>query len=276
MSITPGPLVGRGRTAEIFAWENGWVLKLFHDWVSEGAAQREYRLAHHAHTAGANTPAVKDFVRHAGRWGFVMERVEGLTMLTALTSQPWRLVELAHMLADEQAQMHQCAAPGWPAQRERLEAAIRRASADYAEARDAVLRALAALPDGDRLCHGDFHPDNVLLTARGPVIIDWIDSVRGHPLADVARTSLLARLGDPPPGVKGRWLIRLGRGLFHALYLRRYFRRNPEAARQHLAAWELPVAAARIAEGIEPEQPQLLAILRRALPDIPLPVAIPG
>lgn len=46
----------------------------------------------------------------------------------------------------------------------------------------------------------DFHPDNVLLAARGPVIIDWPDATRGQPLADVARTSLLLRLGGLPPG----------------------------------------------------------------------------
>ncbi len=252
--------------AEIFAWEDGWALKLFRDWVSEADARYEYECAQRAHTAGAVTPAVRDFVRMEGRFGIVMERVDGPTMLAALTAQPWRLVELARKLAELHAQMHACAAPGWPSQREQMEDAIRRAGAERPAARDAVLQALAMLPDGDRLCHGDFHPDNVIMTARGPVVIDWISGVRGHPLADVARSSLLARLGDPPPGMKGRWLLQLGRGLFHEVYLRRYFQLRPELARAELAAWELPVVAARIAEGIEPEHMKLVAILRRSLP----------
>ena len=31
---------------------------------------------------------------------------------------------------------------------------------------------LNALPDGDFLCHGDFHPDNVMMTSGDPVLID--------------------------------------------------------------------------------------------------------
>jgi aminoglycoside phosphotransferase (APT) family kinase protein len=261
-----GSLLGQGRMAEIFAWEDGWALKLFREWVSEDTARYEYECAQRAHAAGAITPAVKDFVRMDGRLGIVMERVDGPGMLGVLQAQPWRLWELARMLADLHAQMHACAAPGWPSQRQLLEDAIRRAGAERPAARDAVLQALAALPDGARLCHGDFHPDNVIVTARGPMVIDWINGVRGNPLADVARTALLLQLGDPPPGTRMRWLLQLGRGLFRAAYLRRYFQLRSELARDALAAWELPVAAARIAEGIEPEHTKLVAILRRSLP----------
>jgi aminoglycoside phosphotransferase (APT) family kinase protein len=169
--------------------------------------------------------------------------------------------------------MHQCAARGWPSQRDSLQNAVRRAGANHPQVRDAVLQALAALPDGDRLCHGDFHPDNVLLTARGPVVIDWISGTRGHPLADVARTVLLAKLGEPPPGAKGRWLLQLGRGLFQAMYLRHYFRLRPDLSRADLAAWELPVVAARLAEGIEPERPKLVALIRQALPKLSFELA---
>jgi hypothetical protein len=99
----PGSLVGRGRTAEILAWETGWVLKLFYSWVPEAAAQREYQLARQAHIVGAITPAVKEFVSIDNRFGFVLERVNGPTLLTVLTSQPWRLLEAAHLLAGLQA-----------------------------------------------------------------------------------------------------------------------------------------------------------------------------
>src|SRR3546814_7594415 len=67
-----------------------------------------------------------------------------------------------------------------------------------------ALPILDALPDGDRLCHGDYHPGNVIETAGGPVVIDWPAVTRGHPDADYARTLLLLRLGEPPSSEERR------------------------------------------------------------------------
>ena len=57
-----------------------------------------------------------------------------------------------------------------------------------------MLGSIADMPDGDRLCHGDFHPMNILGEASQPVIIDWSDARRGDPAADVCRTYLLMKL----------------------------------------------------------------------------------
>jgi Ser/Thr protein kinase RdoA (MazF antagonist) len=39
-----------------------------------------------------------------------------------------------------------------------------------------LLSRLADMPDGDRLCHGDFHPINVLGQDSLPMVIDWPDA----------------------------------------------------------------------------------------------------
>jgi aminoglycoside phosphotransferase (APT) family kinase protein len=254
--------------AEVFAWREGWALKLYHPGVTEAAARHEYDLTRRAHTLGLASPAVAEFTQINNRFGFVMERLDGPTMMTLMQAQPWRLVEFAHMLAGLHAQMHRCQAAGWPSQREQFAAIIRRAGADYPEAREAVLQALSLLPDGDRLCHGDFHPDNVLMTARGPVIVDWNNSVCGHPLADVARTVLMAKVGELPPGPVTRRLLQWGRGWFLSEYQRRYFHLCPQHPAGQLAAWEAPVVAVRLAEGIPSETRQLLSMLKRALPAV--------
>jgi aminoglycoside phosphotransferase (APT) family kinase protein len=61
-----------------------------------------------------------------------------------------------------------------------------------------VLEGLERLPQGAALCHFDFHPDQVLMTQRGPVVIDWMTAFRGHPLADVARSCVLLSFGQAP------------------------------------------------------------------------------
>jgi len=54
--------------------------------------------------------------------------------------------------------------------------------------------AIVDMPHGDRLCHGDFHPLNILGDTLDPVVIDWLDARRGDPVADVCRSYLLLKL----------------------------------------------------------------------------------
>ena len=42
-----------------------------------------------------------------------------------------------------------------------------------------LLGRLTAMPDGDRLCHGDFYPVNVLGQNSRPMVIDWPDACCG-------------------------------------------------------------------------------------------------
>jgi aminoglycoside phosphotransferase (APT) family kinase protein len=126
---------------------------------------------------------------------------------------------------------------------------------------------LGRLPRGDRLCHGDFHLGNLLGDWDTPVVIDWGDAARGDPLADVARTELLHRLGEPPPGTR-RFLLALipiGRGILADRYVSTYRRcRGIDEARLEL--WKLVRAAARLAEGIDSETESLLGYVRKQMP----------
>lgn len=50
------------------------------------------------------------------------------------------------------------------------------------------------IPQQQGLLHGDFHFQNILVTAdKTFVVIDWHDATTGPPIADVARTLLLLR-----------------------------------------------------------------------------------
>ncbi|MEV6306568.1 phosphotransferase [Actinoplanes sp. NPDC051861] len=54
----------------------------------------------------------------------------------------------------------------------------------------AVPPRLARRP-GDRILHLDLHPENVMLTARGPVVIDWRNVREGSPDVDVALSAII-------------------------------------------------------------------------------------
>jgi aminoglycoside phosphotransferase (APT) family kinase protein len=97
-------------------------------------------------------------------------------MLQAIIQHSWKFTHYAHMLAELQAEMHQRQVAGLPSQKERLVGKITDAAVLPEAVRQAALAKLDSLPEDDKLCHGDFHPGNILLTVHGPVIIDWIDA----------------------------------------------------------------------------------------------------
>ncbi len=195
----PAALVGRGFTADVYAWGPGRVLKLFHPGQDRERSEREFRTTRAVHAAGLPVPAAHELVEVAGRWGVVFERVEGPSLLDHVRARPWTLPWSVRLLAELHTRVHRCPAPGGlPTHRESIADRITAAPLS-AEARAAARRRLAALPDGEVVCHGDFHPGNVLVTRRGPMIIDWGRAARGHPLGDVACTARLIRTAGLPP-----------------------------------------------------------------------------
>jgi len=258
-------LLGQGREAEVFEWGDGTVLRLFRPGAGrlidhEDAALRAAR-------AGAvRVPALYGRESVDGRPGLVMERIDGEDGITRLARRPWQLRRVAVGLGRIHASVHAVEAPAsLAALRTTLERRIESVEQLPSRLRTFALGELRALPDGDRLLHGDFHPGNVLVGDAGPVVIDWTNATRGDPDADVARSALMGKLGEMPPGTP--WLLRsldrFGRGAYNRLYLRAYARerRFDEAM---VRRWTIPHAAARLAERIEEEVDALLELLTAA------------
>jgi len=243
-----GKPIARGRTAEIYSWENGWILKLFHEWFPDEAVRYEARIARIVHEAGLPVPAVGEVVEVSGRLGLIYERVDGPTMLEEISTKPWRLLRSARLLAELHTEMHASEVRvELPSQRERIEEKIKQARGLGSDLRDAKLKALEGMPVGHQLCHGDFHPDNVVITEQGPVVIDWKNATQGNPLADVARSSVV--LLGVRTSERVSWWQKVMMEWYHRVYVRRYFELKG-SGKEEYRAWYPIVAAARMNEGI--------------------------
>ena len=264
-----GALIGAGRTADVYAWGEDRILKLFQNWMPDAAVKEEFTITRIARETGLPVPAADELVEIDGRPGIVFERLHGPSMLQVIEKQPLKSLPMARLLAELHARMHACLLPpDTPGQHQQLERGIGWAK-DLTEAeKQTILAILARRPDGNAVCHGDFHPDNVIMTDRGPVIIDWMTGRRGHPLADVSRTSLLLSSGGLPPRMSllTRLLINIMRRLIHSVYLNRYLQIRP-AARSEIDAWQLPILAARLfeVENYPAEKDLILGQIRTAL-----------
>jgi hypothetical protein len=126
-----------------------------------------------------------------------MERADGPTMLEVLGRRPWTLRRQARVLARLHHLVHQVPAlPG-----------LRTPCGD--EDRDSHV-----------LLHRDLHPMNVILTATGPVIIDWEGAAAGPASYDVALTWAIVDFSQVPGSGFEAAVTRAFQSLFSRSFVR--------------------------------------------------------
>ena len=150
----PGRLLGSGRTADVYEIDEAWVLR--RDREGSGDAAAVGAVMAYVREHGYPAPAVRPI--GGGRTDLVMERLDGPTMLQAHAAGELGSQEAGAVLARLLHELH--TVPG-------------RSSADA------------------RILHLDLHPDNVILTADGPRVIDWANAEEGDPGLDWGTSAVI-------------------------------------------------------------------------------------
>jgi aminoglycoside phosphotransferase (APT) family kinase protein len=177
VSDPPGPLLGTGRTADVFDLGDGRVLRRYreaHDVAMEAEVMRWLR------SAGYPVPEVFD----ADGIDLVMEKIDGPTLVDAAGRRPWTLPAIGRTLADLHERLHAIEAP--PIVRRRV-------------------------GEGSTLLHLDLHPLNVLVGPDGPMVIDWVNASVGDPAYDVAYAWMVMAIADVPTTGFVRMITGVGR-----------------------------------------------------------------
>ncbi|MDG4824223.1 phosphotransferase [Asanoa sp. WMMD1127] len=146
-------LIASGRDCDVYALGPDRVLRRSRHGRDAG---REAALMRYLAEAGFPVPKVHD----ASGPDLVMERLDGETLLASFLAGTTDPTTGAAILAELHERLHALPPP----------------SAD---------------PSGARIIHLDLHPDNVMLTSRGPVLFDWANAIEGSPDRDVAMTLLI-------------------------------------------------------------------------------------
>ncbi|MFI6350370.1 phosphotransferase [Streptomyces sp. NPDC050560] len=175
-----GDLVGSGRSADVFAIDDEWVLRRYRDGgdATAEAAVMAY-LAEHGYPVPRLRSPQSTGHGTAPRTDLVMRRLRGPSMLRALADGTITAEETGAELA---GLLH------------RLHAVPARACADPA----------------DRVLHLDLHPDNVMRTPEGPVVIDWRNTEEGPPGLDRAMSALIlaqVAVGDTALAAQSRAVL---------------------------------------------------------------------
>ena len=166
MEGDPGPVIGTGRAATVYDIGGGRVLRRYRidkDMTTEAEGMRWVR------DHGVPVPEVFDV---DGR-DLVMERIDGPSLLAGLATHPYRLPAAGRVLADLHGRLDAVPAPD-----------VRPRRSDGGGEHGVI--------------HGDLHPGNVMLSADGPMLIDWSNVCVGDRGADLAQTWIVvAHLGLP-------------------------------------------------------------------------------
>ena len=240
-------LLAEGRTAEVFAWGAGRVLKLDRpEWT--GLTAYEAYVLELVADAGIPVPRPHGTSTVEERTGVVLDRVDG-PVLSEVIAAAVDVAPLAHEFIDLHRSLNERTVAGLPDLVAGLADGVR-GSGLSPSLIDELLAMLDGLDDGRRvLCHFDLHAGNVLVGAEQWVVIDWITASLGPPDADFARTLVLDQPGS-----------RSARGRFMSVVARKGMAVR-HIDRPRLDAWIRVVAAARISEGFEGEAARDLSAL---------------
>lgn len=144
-------LLASGNEADVYALSECRVLRR-HRRMTDVSGEAELM----AYVGSLGYPVPEVYAVHGG--DLEMERLYGPTMAQALVAGDLPVAEGMTMLAGLLRRLHE----------------------------------LPGLPGGTgRILHLDLHPENVIVTDRGPVVIDWVNARDGDPDLDTGLSALI-------------------------------------------------------------------------------------
>lgn len=225
--------------AEVFALDEERVVKLDRpEW--SGVSEFEEHVLRVMHDAGLPVPCPRGPLTINGRCGFAMDRIRGVSLTAVIdVAAASELDGLAEQFAKLHCDLNSVVVPGLPDLVARLGTEIERSGLPPQTSSELVAL-LHALDDHERhVSHFDLHPDNVLVTSNGWVVIDWLGAASGPTSADFARTLILRADATGPSMATFVRAVRR-----HGQQLRGI---DGEAC----TAWARVVAAARLSEDLD-------------------------
>jgi len=188
MAGSIGEKIGEGAMAEVYVWAPGQVLKLFKPGFRRRVGWWEAQMTRAVFAVGGPAPEVLDEMILEGRYGIVMPRLHGPTLLQSLQTGATTPEEAGAILAALALAIQKTPTPAevLPVRRY-MEASLQPGDGRIPNhIAEGVLALIDRLPPDEGLSHCDLHPGNVILTAEGARLIDWTGTKRGGAPLDLA------------------------------------------------------------------------------------------
>ncbi|WP_259417594.1 phosphotransferase family protein [Bacillus toyonensis] len=238
-----GEPMAKGNTAEIYLYDNK-IVKLFKEYLPGRESMNEAKKQKYAYSCGLPVPNVFEVTKIHDRQAIIMEYVKGDSVGDLLLNNLNEAERYIGLCVNEQKKIHaiRVNTDEMELMRKRLERQIKSVHKLDEKQKENILNKLEAIKFEHRLCHGDLHPFNLILSNSNVKIIDWVDATSGDIRADVFRTYLLYAQAS----------VELAE-----MYLHIYCR-NTSLSRNKIFQWAPIIIAARLTEKVSANNIELL------------------
>ena len=188
-------LVSKGKNASVYK-DNNNAIKLFNQGTSKTDVLNEALNTTRIEETGLPVPSISEVGLLDGQWAITMNFIEGKTLASLMEENPDKIEEYLERMVDLQLEIHSKRAPLLNKLKDKLIRQI-----DSLECLDSIkkydlLTRLDGMPKHVKVCHGDFNPQNIIVSGEKMYVLDWVHASQGNASADVARTYLLFALNN--------------------------------------------------------------------------------
>ncbi len=139
-----------------------------------------------------NVPRLLEVTKVENSWALVSEYVEGKTISALMKEYPDKVDHYLDLFVKVQLVILENEVPMLNRIKEKFREKLENSDNIDENIKYELLQRLEGMKNHKKLCHGDFHPSNVIVQEDGTVyVIDWSHVTQGNASADAARTYLL-------------------------------------------------------------------------------------
>ncbi|MDR1219357.1 MAG: phosphotransferase [Treponema sp.] len=259
-------LIGAGRTSEVYEYGDDCILKLFTDEIKLDMVKKEYDFSRFAYENDLPTPEPKEIMYEKDRIEILYEKINGEPLLKIAMMNVLAIKKILSKMAELQYKINSMEYDnGAYTFKKYLERAIEENIFITGIEKKNMKEYINKLPGGNKVCHGDFHPENILCSNGKYYIIDWMTGMQGPPAADVARTEMILKNAEIPGRAMFfiKILIRIVQSKMAKMYVKEYCRISG-MKKNELDIWRLPLYVARLNEkNSKKEEERLMKIIRK-------------
>ena len=257
-------LLAQGGQALIYEYGEGRVLRVLRNPDDAELLQYEIAITKALLGSDVSVPEVYESLTVDGKPTVAVQRIPGASLLEYMKAHPLQLKKLAHTLAELHIAVSAARVPGLKPARGRAHVLTEKSPVLTPEHKAFVQQLIGALPDGNALCHGDFHPGNILMHDGKHYIIDWFGAYQGDMLSDAAHTYLILKNVPRFPGVSApaHVVMKLSGAMMARAYLRS-LRTLMGVDMAQFSRWLAVKAAERSFYGLPAEKPVLVRFIEK-------------
>jgi tRNA A-37 threonylcarbamoyl transferase component Bud32 len=265
--LTSLKLIARGGQADIYEFEDNKIIRVPRRPQDYERISYEHAVYSALAGSGIAAPKVYPLVYIDQVPCIIMDRINGTSMMAEIAHRPFSLSGIARELARLHQRILNVTASGPVVnEKEKARFCIGESHSFAENEKSLLLGLLDALPEGEALCHGDFHPGNLLRSGDRYYTIDWSAASCGDFVSDIAHTYILLKVVPRIPGISPA--IHFLQTMIGSKIARVYLRTIRELKPFDLSSfsrWIVIKAAERTYYGLPSEQNRLTGFVRKAL-----------